>query len=112
MRRMAAVGIRMAMDDGIWLAENPDVLTDEDVAVEERIDTPWRVIVYNDDIHTFDEVIVQVVKATGCPTEQAERHAYTIHTQGKDCVFQGDFFECFRVQGVLREIQLVTEIEG
>ena len=96
----------------IWLVDTPDVLTQEDTAVEERIDTPWRVIVYNDDIHTFDEVIFQVVKATGCPTEQAERHAYTIHTQGKDCVFQGDFFECFRVQGVLREIQLVTEIEG
>jgi len=109
---MSDVRILMTRRDGVWLADTPDVLTQEDVAVEERIDTPWRVIVYNDDIHTFDEVIHQVVKATGCPTEQAERHAYTIHTQGKDCVFQGDFFECFRVQGVLREIQLVTEIEG
>ena len=102
----------MKASGGVWLAETPDVLTQEDVAVEERIDTPWRVIIYNDEIHTFDEVIFQVVKATACPTEQAERHAYTIHTQGKDCVYQGDFFECFRVQGVLREIQLVTEIEG
>ena len=98
--------------NAIWFAETPDVATEADVAVEERIETPWRVIVYNDDIHTFDEVIYQVIKATGCATEQAERHAYTIHTQGKDCVFQGEFFECFRVQGVLREIQLVTEIEG
>ena len=94
------------------VAEDPDVLTQEEVAVEERVDTPWRVIVYNDEIHTFEEVIVQVVKATGCTTQQAERHAWTIHTEGKDCVYQGEFFECFRVQGVLREIQLVTEIEG
>ena len=94
------------------VAEDPDVLTQEEVAVEERVDTPWRVIVYNDEIHTFEEVILQVVKATGCTTQQAERHAWTIHTEGKDCVFQGEFFECFRVQGVLREIQLVTEIEG
>lgn len=98
--------------DGVWLAETPDVLTEEDVALEERIDTPWRVIVYNDDIHTFEEVIIQLVKATGCSTARAERHAFTIHTQGKDTVFEGEFFECFRVQGVLREIQLVTEIEG
>lgn len=91
---------------------DPDVLTQEEVAVEERVDTPWRVIVYNDDIHTFEEVILQVVKATGCTTERAELHAWTIHTQGKDSVYQGEFFECFRVQGVLREIQLVTEIEG
>ena len=93
-------------------AEDPDVLTQEEVAVEERVDTPWRVIVYNDEIHTFEDVIVQLVKATGCTSARAERHAWTIHTEGKDSVYQGDFFECFRVQGVLREIQLVTEIEG
>ncbi|MEO0559678.1 MAG: ATP-dependent Clp protease adaptor ClpS [Bacteroidota bacterium] len=109
---MAGIGIQTMEGEGMGMAETPDVLTQEDVAVEERVDTPWRVIVYNDDIHTFDEVIIQLVKATGCSTEQAERHAYTIHTRGKDCVYQGEFFECFRVQGVLREIQLVTEIEG
>ena len=105
---IAEIGVAV----GSAVAEDPDVLTQEEVAVEERIDTPWRVIVYNDEIHTFEEVILQVVKATGCTTQQAERHAWTIHTEGKDCVFQGEFFECFRVQGVLREIQLVTEIEG
>lgn len=89
---------------------------DVDVAVEEehdeRIATPWRVILYNDEIHTFEEVIVQLMKATGCSAEQAERHAWTVHTEGKDRVYEGEFEECFRVQGVLREIQLVTEIEG
>ncbi len=89
---------------------------DVDVAVqeeaEERIATPWRVILYDDDVHTFEEVIVQLIKATGCSAEQAERHAWTVHTEGKDCVYEGDFEDCFRVQGVLREIQLVTEIEG
>ena len=89
---------------------------DVDVAVEdetaERIDTPWRVIVYNDEVHTFEEVIVQLIKATGCSADQAEQHAWTIHREGKDCVYEGDFEDCFRVQGILREIQLVTEIEG
>ena len=27
-------------------------------------------------------------------------------------IYEGDFEDCFRVQGVLREIQLVTVIEG
>jgi hypothetical protein len=53
-----------------------------------------------------------LIKATGCSTQEAEGHAWTVHTQGKDTVFEGAFEECFRVQGVLREIQLVTEIEG
>lgn len=82
------------------------------VADETRVQEPWRVILYDDDIHTFEDVILQLMKATGCTAEQGYRHAFTVHTAGKDCVFQGEFFECFRVQGVLREIQLVTEIEG
>ncbi len=90
----------------------PDVEVAVEEEVEERIKAPWRVILYNDEIHTFDEVIRQVVKATGCSVAQAERHAWTVHTEGKDRVYEGEFEECFRVQGVLREIQLVTEIEG
>ena len=85
------------------------------VAVEDTdtvVETPWRVIVFDDDIHTFEEVILQLMKAIGCTPEQGYQHALTIHTEGKDCVYQGDFFDCFRVQGVLKEIALVTEIEG
>lgn len=87
-----------------------EVIVEEEV--EERLDEPWRVILYNDDIHSFEEVIFQVVKATGCSFQDAERLAWQVHTEGKGVAFEGTFEECFRVQGVLREIQLVTEIEG
>jgi len=87
-------------------------VVEEDVADDTRIDEPWRVILFDDDIHTFAEVISQLVRATGCSTLQAEQHAWTVHTEGKDCVYTGEFFECLRVQGVLREIALVTEVEG
>ena len=87
-----------------------EVLVEE--TTETRVGTPWRVILYDDDIHTFEEVILQLMKAVGCTPEQGYKHALTVHTQGKDCVYEGDFEDCFRVQGVLREIQLVTEIEG
>lgn len=91
---------------------SPDVAPVLEPEEDVRLETPWSVILYDDDIHTFEEVIVQLIKAVGCSPERAERHAWTVHTEGKDCVFQGDFFECMRVQGVLREIGLVTEIEG
>ena len=93
-------------------APDTGVAVEEAVAEETRLDDPWRVILYDDDVHTFEEVIVQLVRATGCTAERAERHAWTVHTEGKDCVYTGEFFECLRVQGVLREIALVTEIEG
>ncbi len=91
-------------------APDVDVAVEDDT--EERLAMPWRVILYNDEIHTFQEVIRQVVKATRCSVARAERHAWTVHTEGKDRVYEGEFEDCFRVQGILREIGLVTEIEG
>jgi ATP-dependent Clp protease adapter protein ClpS len=91
-------------------APQKEVITD--VLEEERLDNPWRVILFNDNIHSFDEVIYQLTKATGCSAKDAEKIAWTVHLEGKASAFEGSFEECFRVQGVLREIQLVTEIEG
>ena len=90
----------------------PDVLEIVEEEVKERLDSPWRVILFNDEIHTFEEVIMQLIKATGCSTAQAEAYAWEAHSKGKARVYEGSFEDCFRVQGVLREIQLVTEIEG
>ncbi|MFW5955749.1 MAG: ATP-dependent Clp protease adaptor ClpS [Rhodothermales bacterium] len=92
----------------------PDVEADvlEEEETDEVSDTPWRVILYNDDVHTFEEVILQIIKATGCTTSHAERKAWEVHTRGQAEVYEGVFEECFRVQGVLREIQLITEIKG
>lgn len=78
----------------------------------ERIAEPWKVILYNDDIHSFDEVILQLIKAVGCSAQRAEEIAYEAHTRGKAVAHSGPFEQCFRVAGVLREIQLIVDIEG
>ncbi len=90
--------------------EDEEVLIDDDIGT--RIGEPWKVILYNDDIHTFDEVILQLQKATRCSAQRAEQIAFEAHTKGKAVAFSGEFDECFRVAGVLREIQLIVEIEG
>ncbi len=90
--------------------EDEDVLIDDDIGT--RIGEPWKVILYNDDIHTFDEVILQLQKALKCSAQRAEKIAFEAHTRGKAIAFSGEFDECFRVAGVLREIQLIVEIEG
>ena len=99
-----------------WHASTPAVTPEVEVIVEEEteehLDDPWKVVLYNDAIHSFDEVILQLIKATGCSTEDAARIAWQAHMMGKAMAYQGTFDECFRVQGVLHEIQLVTEIEG
>ena len=75
-------------------------------------DDPWFVVLFNDEVHTFEEVIGQLVKATGCSRGEAEDLAWTVHNEGKATVYEGTFEECFEVQSVLKEIQLVTEIQG
>ncbi|MDT7923356.1 MAG: ATP-dependent Clp protease adaptor ClpS [Chlorobiota bacterium] len=88
-------------------SEELEVLEAETTSTE----LPAKVILYNDDWHTFEEVIVQLMKATGCSRERAEALTWEVHTRGKAAVYEGSLAECLRVSGVLEEIALHTEIE-
>ncbi len=70
-----------------------------------------RVILYNDEWHTFDEVIGQLMKAVRCSYPEAEHMAWTVHTLGKCKVFEGPLEACLHVSAVLEEIQLITSVE-
>ena len=87
----------------------PDVVPE--VTDGTTTDEPAKVILFNDEIHTFEEVISQLIKATGCSTEKAEQFAWEVHTKGKACVYTGEMPECLRVSNVLEEIGLHTQIE-
>lgn len=82
-------------------------------AVDGKVQTqdPARVLLFNDDIHTFDEVIGQLIKATGCDSTRAEALAWEVHTRGLAAVYEGPMNECLRVSSVLEEIALHTKIE-
>jgi len=80
---------------------------DTDVLVEQ----PAKVILFNDEIHSFDEVIGQIIKATGCDTAKAEALTWEVHTSGKAMVFEGQMDNCLKVSHILEEIALSTQIE-
>ena len=67
---------------------------------------PWNVLLLNDDWHTFEEVVFQVAKATGCTMEQALEIAFEAHTYGEAVCFTGPKGKCEGVAGVLKEIDL------
>jgi ATP-dependent Clp protease adaptor protein ClpS len=73
---------------------------------------PWVVILFNDDYHTFDEVIAQVQKATGCSSGEAFQITYAAHSNGQAVAYVGDQPSCEQVAKVLREIDLHVEIEA
>ena len=72
---------------------------------------PAKVILFNDDIHTFEEVIDQLIKATRCSEQKAEAMAWEVHTSGKAVVYSGELTRCVEVSGILEEIRLMTQIE-
>ncbi len=71
---------------------------------------PAKVILYNDDWHTFEEVIYQLIKAIKCDLQTAEELTWEVHTKGKAVVFEGDFEEALKVANILEEIDLSVEV--
>jgi ATP-dependent Clp protease adapter protein ClpS len=70
-----------------------------------------RVILFNDDVHTFDEVAEQIIKAIGCDLDKAWQLTTEVHQQGKAAVYEGELEECLKVSSILEEIALLTQIE-
>jgi ATP-dependent Clp protease adaptor protein ClpS len=90
----------------------PDKQSHVDILEEEEVSVgiSSKVILYNDDWHTFDEVIFQLIKALKCTYEKARAYAFEVHVKGKCIVFNGDMKECLKVSSVLEEIALNTQI--
>jgi ATP-dependent Clp protease adaptor protein ClpS len=82
-----------------------------EVGTSDTSNSPAKVILYNDDWHTFEEVINQILKAIKCSQDHAEALTWEVHNKGKACVYEGEMNECLRVSSVLEEIQLHTQIE-
>ena len=100
--------------EALWTPGRIRSASDTLVLVNDDIDTiteiPVKVLLFNDNTHTFDEVIGQVTKATGCGSDHAEKIAWEVHNRGKAVVYDGDIAECLRVSSVLEEIALHTQV--
>lgn len=79
---------------------------------DEKLDNPWKVVLYNDEEHTFDEVIRQLILALHCDHEKAFSLTLMVHQEGRAMVYEGSFESALRVQSVLNEIELITELKG
>ena len=89
----------------------PKPIEDRQVRTDVLVQEPSKVILFNDDVHSFEEVIDQLVKAIRCDTAKAEALTWEVHSTGKAAVFEGTMDECVQVSGVLEEIALHTQIE-
>jgi ATP-dependent Clp protease adaptor protein ClpS len=66
---------------------------DEDIDVLTVTDDPFSLIVWNDEVNTFEWVIETLIEVCGHSQEQAEQCAMLIHTKGKYAVKRGSYDE-------------------
>ncbi len=88
-------------------SESTELLTD----TETELGNPWQVVLFNDEVHSFDEVILQLQRATGCSLEKATELTWRVHNNGKAVVHIGSKEDCEKVAGVLGQIRLSTQVE-
>jgi len=84
--------------------EKEQSVTDIDSPVERKL------ILFNSG-HLWEQVILQLHKATGFDIIQCEQIAIIAHTKGKATVKSGMIDELSKINNVLKEINLVTEIQ-
>jgi hypothetical protein len=86
----------------------PKELQDEGIAG--IIQAISKLLIYNSN-HFWDDVVLQLQKATGYDLTHCEQIAIIAHTKGKAVVKSGNIDDLLNIDKVLKEINLVTEIE-
>ena len=66
-------------------------LEDVDIDVEISTTKPFQLIVWNDEVNTFEWVIETLIEVCGHTEEQAEQCSMIIHTRGKYAVLHGSY---------------------
>jgi ATP-dependent Clp protease adaptor protein ClpS len=70
-------------------ASRPWKLEERDTDVMDE--QPWSLIVWNDEVNTFEWVIETLIEVCGHGQEQAEQCAMLIHSKGKYAVRDGPY---------------------
>jgi ATP-dependent Clp protease adaptor protein ClpS len=89
--------------------ETPVVNNDTDIG--NILGKPYNVILFNDETHSMNEVVAQIMKATKCSAGKATEIMMEAHSMGRAIAFSGGLERCELVESILSEIKLGTKIE-
>ncbi len=70
---------------------NPATDADEATDTLVEMEPPCSLLVWNDEVNTFDWVIETLIEICGHSQEQAEQCAFLIHSKGKYAVKNGTY---------------------
>ncbi len=90
---------------------NPFESIKKNTTRETELNNPWQVVLFNDDVHGFEEVIFQIQKATGYPLSRAAELTLRVHEKGKAAIYFGTRESSDQVDAVLNQIRLISRVE-
>ena len=90
--------------------EDPKRKYDEEVLVLEATDDVYKLVLHNDDIHTFDYVIDCLIDICQHTLEQAEQCTILVHYKGKATVKTGSMDLLKPMHQKLLDKSLTSEI--
>ncbi|MDY0089856.1 MAG: ATP-dependent Clp protease adaptor ClpS [Flavobacteriaceae bacterium] len=85
--------------------------TREEVLIDELLNNSNEIILFNDDINTFDHVIETLIRVCNHEPLQAEQCAILVHYTGKCTVKTGSYNELEPQCSALLEAGLSAEIQ-
>lgn len=90
--------------------ENPKRQYEEEVLVLDDTDDVYKLVLHNDDIHTFDYVIDSLIEICKHSLEQAEQCTILVHYKGKCTVKTGSMDVLKPMHEKLISRELTSEI--
>jgi ATP-dependent Clp protease adaptor protein ClpS len=93
------------------MSTHPQETIDNQTDTQIELGNPWQVMLFNDEVHTFDQVILQIQKATGYALERAVELTIRVHEKGRALIYVGSKEKCEKVSAVLQQIQLIVQVE-
>ena len=82
-----------------------------DELVKELIEPSKNIILWNDDVNSFEHVIICLVKYCKHTLEQAEQCAMIVHSNGKCSIKSGDYKKLKPIAETLQDKGLSVTIE-
>jgi ATP-dependent Clp protease adaptor protein ClpS len=73
------------------MAQGTETLEETGVDILTDLEKTYQIIVWNDEVNTFEWVIETLIEVCGHTEEQAEQCAMLIHTKGKYAVKNGNY---------------------
>lgn len=88
-----------------------EIQTEIDKLVKESVNNPKTLMLYNDEVNSFEHVIECLIKYARHAPAQAEQCAMLVHYKGKCDIKRGSFDDVLPVYTALLDNKLKVQIE-